>query len=339
VTPADPGELAIRAAALYLPIALTVALAARARPDRRRVAGALLATAWNVPGLLAVNLVAVEAGWWRFGVEDGTAAGVPVDLWLGWALLWGAVPVLATSGRPAAVAALLVAADLVLMPLAGPVVDLDPTWPAGEAAAVAVCLVPGLLLGRWTATGTRLAGRVALQVVGFAGLVYFVLPTVVFAVVGGGWGPLLARAPWQLALAGLVLAPVAAVALRAVREFAAHGGTPLPLDPPERLVTTGPYAHVANPMQLTCAVLLAGWGVLLASPAMVAAAGMAAAFSAGVAAWHEDAELDRRFGAEWRHYRRHVRLWLPSSRRPPASWRRSALMGSAHGFRHRRQNE
>jgi protein-S-isoprenylcysteine O-methyltransferase Ste14 len=124
-----------------------------------------------------------------------------------------------------------------------------------------------------------------------------------------------------------------------VREFAAHGGTPLPLDPPERLVTTGPYAHVANPMQLTCAVLLAGWGVLLASPAMVAAAGMAAAFSAGVAAWHEDAELDRRFGAEWRHYRRHVRLWLPSSRRPPASWRRSSLMGSAHGFRHRRQNE
>jgi hypothetical protein len=49
VTPAHPGELAIRAAALYLPFALTIALAARARLDRRQVAGALLATAWNGP--------------------------------------------------------------------------------------------------------------------------------------------------------------------------------------------------------------------------------------------------------------------------------------------------
>jgi protein-S-isoprenylcysteine O-methyltransferase Ste14 len=317
VTPAHPGELAIRAAALYLPIALTIALAARVRPDRRHVAGALLATAWNGAGLLAVNLVAVEAGWWRFGVEAGAVAGVPADLWLGWALLWGAVPVLATTRWPAVVAALLVAADLVLMPLAEPVVDLDPTWPIGEAVAVAACLVPGMLLGRWTATGTRLAGRVALQVVGFAGLVYFLLPTLGFAASGGGWGPLLARPAWQLAVAGLVLAPVGAVALWAVREFAAHGGTPLPLDPPERLVTTGPYAHVANPMQLTGTVLLAGWGVLLASPAVVAAAGMAAAFSAGVAAWQEEAELDRRFGAEWRRYRRNVRLWLPVRRCRP----------------------
>jgi protein-S-isoprenylcysteine O-methyltransferase Ste14 len=317
VTRTHLGELAIRAAALYLPIALTIAVAARVRPDRRHVAGALLATAWNGAGLLAVNLVAVEAGWWRFGVEAGAVAGVPADLWLGWALLWGAVPVLATTRWPAVVAALLVAADLVLMPLAEPVVDLDPTWPVGEAVAVAACLVPGMLLGRWTATGTRLAGRVALQVVGFAGLVYFLLPTLGFAAAGGGWGPLLARPAWQLAVAGLVLAPVGAVALWAVREFAAHGGTPLPLDPPERLVTTGPYAHVANPMQLTGTVLLAGWGVLLASPAVVAAAGMAAAFSAGVAAWHEEAELDRRFGAAWRRYRRSVRLWLPPRRRRP----------------------
>jgi hypothetical protein len=163
------------------------------------VGGALLATAWNGAGLLAVNLVAVEAGWWRFGVEAGAVAGVPADLWLGWALLWGAVPVLATTRWPAVVAALLVAVDLVLMPLAEPVVDLGPTWPIGEAVAVAACLVPGMLLGRWTATATRLAARVALQVVGFAGLVYFVLPTLLFAASCGGWGPLLARPAWQLA--------------------------------------------------------------------------------------------------------------------------------------------
>jgi len=46
-----------------------------------------------------------------------------------------------------------------------------------------------------------------------------------------------------------------------VLEFARRGGgTPYPWDPPDRLVTSGPYAYVRNPMQLstTLIMLLAG---------------------------------------------------------------------------------
>ncbi|CAN5728622.1 hypothetical protein BH24ACT4_BH24ACT4_06340 [soil metagenome] len=128
-------------------------------------------------------------------------------------------------------------------------------------------LVPGLLLGRWTARAEHLGGRVALQVLAFTGLVFFVLPAVILELAGGGWAPLLGRSRGQLVLAAVVLAPVGATALQAVREFAAHGGTPLPLDPPRTLVSTGPYAYVANPMQLSASILLAAWGVMLASPA------------------------------------------------------------------------
>jgi len=141
VTPRS-SELVVRAAALYVPILLVVALGAQLRPDRRRVAGALLATAWNLAALLAVNLVALRLGWWSFGTGAATVAGVPADLWVGWALLWGAVPVLATT-RHLAAAGALVALDLVLMPAAKPVVLLGPAWLAGEAVAVATCLVPG----------------------------------------------------------------------------------------------------------------------------------------------------------------------------------------------------
>lgn len=101
------------------------------------------------------------------------------------------------------------------------------------------------------------------------------------------------------------------MAIQAVREFVAHGGTPVPLDPPKRLVVTGPYAYVANPMQLGATLVLAGWGLLLSSPVLVAAAGMAAVFSAGLAAWVEGNELDRRFGQRWDEYRSAVRLWVP----------------------------
>jgi protein-S-isoprenylcysteine O-methyltransferase Ste14 len=314
MTTPEPFELLVRAVALYVPILLTIALALHARPSRRRTAGAMLATAWNVSALLAVNLVAVRAGWWTFDAGAPLVAGFPADLWIGWALLWGAVPILATTNRLLVVGIVLVAADLVLMPLAEPVVHLHGTWLLGEAVAVTTCLVPGLLLGRWTVEGEHLRGRAFLQVAAFTGLLFFVLPSVIFAVTGEGWAPLLDRPRWQFVLCGVLVAPVGAMAVQAVCEFVAHGGTPVPLDPPIELVTSGPYAYVANPMQLGATILLAAWGVVLASPAVVAAAGMGAVFSAGLATWSEDTDLVTRFGDEWRRYRRRVRVWLPSWR-------------------------
>lgn len=315
---AEPTELLVRATALYLPIVVTVALVIHRQPDRRRVAAAVLATAWNLPALLAVNLVAQTLGWWRFQADAVTVSGVPVDLWVGWAVLWGAVPILATTDRLVLCGVVLFAADLVLMPLAEPVVALDASWLVGEGVALAGCLLPGLVLGRWTAAGERVGGRAVLQVVGFTGLVAFVLPSVVFAATGESWAPLLSRPIWQLVLAGLIAAPAGALAVQAVREFADHGGTPVPLDPPTRLVTSGPYAYVANPMQLGGTVVLATEGVLLASPMIVAAAVMAAVFSTGIAAWSEQHDLDQRFGPAWHEYRRMVRPWLPRWHPAPA---------------------
>jgi hypothetical protein len=56
-------------------------------------------------------------------------------------------------------AAVLTLTDLLLMPISSPVVMLEDMWLAGEAAAVVTCLVPGLLLGRWTVRDGRLAAR------------------------------------------------------------------------------------------------------------------------------------------------------------------------------------
>ena len=87
-------EIIIRAAALYVPMALTGALWWWRRPDRRLATAMLLACAWTAPALFIVHRIAMAAGWWTFGVADFTFAGIPVDLYLGWMLLWGAVPAL-----------------------------------------------------------------------------------------------------------------------------------------------------------------------------------------------------------------------------------------------------
>ncbi len=305
-------ELIVRGAALYLPITIAIALVVHRRPDRRRIAGAVVAVAWNLVALLVMNVLAQQFGWWTFSTSTAAVAGTPADLWIGWALLWGAVPLLIVSERLVLVGVALFVADLVLMPLAAPVVSLRSTWLIGELLCVATCLVPGLLLGRWTAREIHVRRRAALQFVAFGGLVLYVLPTLIFTVTGDDWTTLTERPRWQFVLAALIAAPAGAMALQAVREFAVSGdGTPVPLDPPRRMVTTGPYAYVANPMQIGATFILAEWAVLVGSLAVVVAAVMAALFSAGVAAWNEDGELSQRFGHDWSRYRAEVRLWLP----------------------------
>jgi len=311
-------ELAVRSAALYVPVLATAALWAWRRPDRQLGAGALLATLWNVPVVLGLAPVAARTGWFGFAADDALLLGVPVDLLVGWALLWGAIPVLALPGRPVLAAVAVLWVDVALMPLLEPVVWLGEGWLAGDLAGAVLGLGPAVALGSMTAARTRLAARVAAQAVLFAALVVVVLPSALLAWSGTGWGPLLARPAWQLALAAQVLAVPAAAGLAAVMELAVRGGgTPLPFDPPDRLVRSGPYAYVANPMQVAMTAVLAGVGLLAGSWPVLAAAAIGVVFCAGMAAWHEDAVLARRFGPAWRAYRRLVRPWLPHLR-PPA---------------------
>lgn len=305
----------IRALAFYGPLALVVAAGALVRPDRRRAGAALLATLWDLAALLAVNVVAARAGWWRFDTVGGEVAGVPVEAWLGWALLWGAFPAVLPRRVPAvAVVAGLVWIDLVLMPLGHPVVVLGDDWLVGEAVAVVAALVPGLLLARETARRRSLTFRVGMQVALFIGLIAGAATQAVLDATGGSWARLrLDRPGVQLALQAIALLTVPALA--AVGELARRGrGTPYPFDPPDRLVTSGPYSYVANPMQVSMTLALVVWGALLGSWAVVGLAVVGAAFSAGIAGWHEDTDLRERHGEAWYAYRRHVRTWWPRAR-------------------------
>lgn len=307
---ADPAL--IRALAFYGPVAMVVATGAVTRPDRRRAGAALLATLWNLTALLAVNVVAVRAGWWRFDTVGGELAGVPVDAWFGWALLWGALPALLPQRFPAhAVVAGLVWLDLGLMPLGAPVVVLGPQWLVGEALAVLVALVPGLVLARATTSRLMLGLRATLQVVLFTTLVGWVATSALLEATGGSWGGHLdVSRPAVQSLLELV-ALLSLPALAAVSELARGGGTPYPFDPPDRLVTTGPYAYVANPMQLSMTLVLVAWGAVLGSWAVMLLAVIGAAYSAGIAGWHETVELEERFGDDWRRYRSQVSAWRP----------------------------
>jgi protein-S-isoprenylcysteine O-methyltransferase Ste14 len=321
----------VRAVGFYGPLALVMAASALKRPDRRRAGAALLAGLWNLTALLAVNVVALRVGWWAFGTTGGELVEVPVDLLLGWALLWGVLPALLAGRVPAfALVVALLWADLMLMPLGRPTVVLGEHWLAGEALAMATALVPGLVLARLTVGRRRLAVRVAMQFVLFGALAGGVATVAVLGATGGSAARVDLRRPLvPLVLQGIFI--LALPALAAVRELAGRGGgTPFPYDPPARLVTTGPYAYVANPMQLSMTATLLAWGALLGSWGIVGLAFTGAAFAAGIAGWHESVELGERHGAAWPAYRRHVAAWRPR-RRPWAGEAGPAVLYVAPG--------
>jgi protein-S-isoprenylcysteine O-methyltransferase Ste14 len=273
----------------------------------------MLATLWNVPMLLALHVLAAFFGWWHFAPGGGALLGLPIDVYLGWMVLWGPLPAIAVPRLPIPwLVGLAVGLDLLYMPRAEPLLALGDGWLVGEAAGVLTCLVPAQLVARWTAADRRLGARVVLQVTGFSALLLGVIPIVALEQAGTSWRPLFDRPLWQLSLIAQILALPAILGLSAVQEFAVRGqGTPVPFDPPKRLVTSGPYAYLANPIQAASCLVLVGLAAVLGSGWLALAALIDIVYGAGLAGWHEQQEMRSRFGAEWQVYRRAVRVWWP----------------------------
>jgi protein-S-isoprenylcysteine O-methyltransferase Ste14 len=312
MTTIDP-HLVVRAGALYITSLTAVMLGVWRRPPRRFAAGAMLAFAWNVPVVLALHLLALRCGWWRFDAQGGLFLGMPVDLYATWVCLWSVIPALAFPSAPlAVVAGFALVVDLVLMPAGAPVIQLGPHWLVGEAIGLAAGVVPGQLLARWTTRDTQLRARASLQAIAFSALLLFVLPAIAIAGSGTAWTNPAARPTWQFSLIVQALALVGLLGVTAVQEFAERGrGTPVPFDPPRIIVTSGIYAYVRNPMQLSSVLLLLMLGVIVGNWWVAASGVMAHIYSAGLAGWDEEEDLRRRFGSEWVAYRTAVRAWVP----------------------------
>jgi protein-S-isoprenylcysteine O-methyltransferase Ste14 len=89
------------------------------------------------------------------------------------------------------------------------------------------------------------------------------------------------------------------------------GGTQSPRQPPRRLVTSGPYAHVRNPMLLGLVLMLCGEALAFGSAGIAAYALAVVALTSVLMVAVEEPSLTRRFGPDYEAYRRRVPRWLP----------------------------
>lgn len=117
-------------------------------------------------------------------------------------------------------------------------------------------------------------------------------------------------------LAGAVLAVAGlAVLLDSFARFALRGlGTPAPVLPPRRLVVTGFYRWVRNPMYVAVVSVITGQGLLLGEVRVLWYAALVwLAFHLFVLGY-EEPRLRRTFGAEYEAFLASVPRWIP---RPP----------------------
>jgi protein-S-isoprenylcysteine O-methyltransferase Ste14 len=97
-----------------------------------------------------------------------------------------------------------------------------------------------------------------------------------------------------------------------VLHFVRVKGTPVPFNPPPKLVTTGPYAHVRNPMLTGVFVLLFGLGVLLRSISLVSIfTPLFILFNVWELKAVEEQELERRLGKDYVEYKKGVPMFIP----------------------------
>lgn len=263
--------------------------------------------------ILVTHSMAVHFGWWRYGWDALMLNGLPVDIIIGGAILFG--PGLyftfPTVGPLMICLPIVIGLHATMFSSLEPLVYAGPYWFAGVVFVFVTAHFPAIYLARWTAEDRYLPLRCALLAIMTGGMTLAVLPALIMQAMGGEWA-LLERPIWSTVVAALFIGLASVIGLSANQMLCLQGGgTPIPLDPTKLLVRSGIYAYVSNPMQLSAALIWIILGLYLSKLWIVAAAGMAWVFVQGMVRWHHRNDLLARFPDGWPDYKKNVPEWAP----------------------------
>lgn len=114
----------------------------------------------------------------------------------------------------------------------------------------------------------------------------------------------------RLALAALPAVAATLLVGSAVKRFRATGQDEKPWTPTPSVISSGSYARTRNPMYVSLTLLQVAAGIALGNLWILALAPASMGGVWLVAIRHEEAYLERKFGAEYTDYKQRVRRWL-----------------------------
>jgi protein-S-isoprenylcysteine O-methyltransferase Ste14 len=118
--------------------------------------------------------------------------------------------------------------------------------------------------------------------------------------------------PLNIIVATLILAVGIFLNFWSVFHFLKARGTPVPMNPPPKVVTDGPYAYSRNPMMTGLFLLLFGIGVIFQSVSLVFIfTPLFIAIMVFELKAIEEPELEKRLGQEYIEYKKRVGMFMP----------------------------
>lgn len=119
-------------------------------------------------------------------------------------------------------------------------------------------------------------------------------------------------ARWSLGLSILLLVLGGFICAWPAIAFLRARGTPVPFNPPPKLITTGLYSYVRNPMLLGLFILLLGLGVLFGSLSLIFI--FTPLFILANVLYLravEEKEMEKKFGISYLEYKSRVPMFIP----------------------------
>lgn len=124
--------------------------------------------------------------------------------------------------------------------------------------------------------------------------------------------PRLLSTPLSIAVSAPILTIGLSLMLWSVVHFIKVRGTPVPFNPPPKLVTTGPYARVRNPMLTGLFIFLLGLGILFGSISLVFIfTPLFVLLNMLELRAIEEPELEKRLGTEYIEYKKRTPMFIP----------------------------
>jgi len=124
--------------------------------------------------------------------------------------------------------------------------------------------------------------------------------------------PYLPDAWWRYLIAAVLFLAGLFLAVATVTKFFSIKGTPVPTLPPPKLITTGLYSWIRNPMALGALLILESLGFYFGSLSLILFfAPLPVVLYALEIKAVEEPELEMRFGKEYREYKKRVPMFIP----------------------------
>jgi protein-S-isoprenylcysteine O-methyltransferase Ste14 len=128
--------------------------------------------------------------------------------------------------------------------------------------------------------------------------------------------PKIVYMPWNLVLGLILIVPGAFMITWTYIQFFGAGGTPVPINPPQKLITTGLYAYSRNPMLTGIFLVFFGVGVLTGSLSLtIFFSPLFVLFFYFQITKVEEQEMEMKFGQAYLDYKQKVPRFLPGLRR------------------------